>query len=316
MKVFLQAAQVTHECRAVSWTSEILRPTGFTAVLAPEHGDIRPVWEWCDWADVILVSTSWNVRLLARFASGYALASRKPLFTVVHTSAHSRPGAGSALAQESWLLELCSASTTVVGVSEWVSASIEDLAARSGVNFPIATIENGSRLDFPHQRCRGRERVLFVGRPETQKGFDLYLHLAEDPEFVGLDFHANTVSVPYARSQPTVQLRCLTTDEELRAQYESADVFLAPYRYADGSPLAILEALAAGLPIIGSSSPAVGGLLSRYGQHVVAPTYEAFRAALSDWQSGRLRIDTPDRSRVPRWDDQMQQYLDLLTSTS
>lgn len=304
------------ECRLLSWSSEILVPPGFKEVTTVECGDIREAWSLMDWATILLVPTSFNVRMLARLATTYIQHNPKPIVTVVQTSSHSDPTASSIRLQNGWLMELISSSTRTVAASEEVAEALHDLPLTCDILERIVVIENAARLSVVHSASRREKRqtVSFVGRPFPQKGFDLYLRLASDLSGIGLTFMANTVGVPISQSVQDMTVSTMLTDDELLNFFEQTDVLVAPYVYADGLPLSLLEALNCGVPVIGFDSPGVGRLLRKYAQKVIAPNYSELKRAVEDWHAGRLHLTHPPAGLVPTWDDVLARYASILKS--
>lgn len=300
-------------CQVLSWTATVLVPAG-TDVRLVEHGDAQAVWSALDAADVVVVVTSFNVRILARLVLDYLGLRAKPLITVVQTSAHSAPGSAAAAAQRAWLDGLLTASQAVVAVSDDVAGAIRAAAGRRRDLPPVVVIENAARLRTAAPSPRGSDVVGFIGRPVPQKGFPLFERLADENAHRGLRFKANTVSIPPPRPVPGIEFSYNCTDGELLGFFASVDVLVAPYRHADGLPLALQEALNCGVPVIGFDSPGVGGLLRRHGQAVIEPTYEALEAAVLAWQRGTLRISPPEPGSATGWDTQVRRYAGLIRS--
>jgi glycosyltransferase involved in cell wall biosynthesis len=102
-----------------------------------------------------------------------------------------------------------------------------------------------------------RLSVLFVGGEFVRKGGDSLLEVAMNEAFREVDFHFVTASF----SGPTpgnvhVHRGVLPNSKELLKLYQESDVFALPTR-ADYTPIAVIEALAVGLPVIATD---VGGL--------------------------------------------------------
>ncbi len=103
-----------------------------------------------------------------------------------------------------------------------------------------------------------RPRVLFVGSLRTYKQPQIVLEAAA--RFPRVDFYIagdGPLAPDLRRLVGSKSLKNLTflgplTAEHLRAEYQSADVFLFPSKW-EGSPKVILEAAACGLPVIARS---------------------------------------------------------------
>jgi glycosyltransferase involved in cell wall biosynthesis len=96
----------------------------------------------------------------------------------------------------------------------------------------------------------GRVLVLFVGRPVPKKGYDLMLaarHHDYDLVFAG-DRPKHAVDAPGVH-----HLGALRSDE-VSELYRACDVFALPST-AEGFPLTVQEAMAAGLPIVTTDDP-------------------------------------------------------------
>ena len=297
-----------YDCRVLSWSENIKLPDGFAGLCVVEHGEVRDVWAELDEAELVVVAASFNVRMLARITADYLHARPVPTVTVVQTSGHSRE-ASSVAVQECWLRELAVASQRVVAVSADVRTALSRLR-----DFPeqkIAVIENGARLAEVRPRARGREVVSFIGRPLSQKGFHLFERLVGDLAGSGITFAANTVSMPSSSPIAGVALSHALTDAELIRFFAATDLLLAPYLQADGLPLAVLEALNCGVPVIGFDVPGLGALLRRHGQLVLEPRYEALLTAVRAWRDGGLHVAAPPAGHVRHWHEQADRYLAL-----
>lgn len=310
---FLGYASRLADCRLLTWDDPVRVPEGFDAVTSVVNGDVRGAWSCLHWADVVMVVTSFNVRLLARLAEEHLRTCHTPAVTVVQTSGHSYPGSSSTNIQEQWLRGLMEASYSTVAVSEAVRSTLERLFGPSRPTPPIVVIENAARLRATAAR-RGdrRVRVSFVGRPSEQKGFPLFIRLARELRGTKMDFAANTVSVEPAEHSEGVVYSHLLDDDEMLAFFSETDLLVAPYLHADGLPLALLEAINCGVTVLGFDSPAVAPLLRRHRQAVIPPTYAALRDTVMAWHRGDLTIAAPAPGQVASWDNQFVRYVDLL----
>ena len=305
----LAHAARSYDCRLVTWSSEVKAPPQFQGLRIAYNGDARVLWSELDAADVAIVVTSFNVRLLARAAAEYLSSNRLAAVTVVQTSDHSDPSSSAVQYQERWLLTLTNASQRVVAVSTDVASNLRRVGVKHET---LVVIENGARLSVCTSRTRGRECVAFIGRPHPQKGYHLFERLARERRASRLRFRANTVSVPPTAKIAGVEYSYALSDDDLVEFFDAADLIIAPYLRADGWPLALVEGLNCGVPILGFDVPGVGPLLKRHGQIVVKPTYEALRAAIDDWAEGRLAAVGPTPGSIADWRRQIEFYLDVL----
>jgi phosphatidylinositol alpha-mannosyltransferase len=110
-----------------------------------------------------------------------------------------------------------------------------------------------------------RLRILFVGRfGEERKGFRLLLEAVALLRGAGDDVVLDVVGVgPAGRFQPRarrlgVRFHGRLCDAALAARYRAADVFCAPSIRGESFGLVLLEAMAAGCPVVASDLPGYG----------------------------------------------------------
>lgn len=310
----LRAIRRRRTVELLTWASSHAPVPRGIEVTSVDNGDTLRVWSAVARADVLAVVTSFNVRLLARAAQEVLRHTRTPTITIVQTSAHSSPAAAAASHQAHWLGGLISRSEVVVGASDAVIAGLRGLVADRPGSPPLVPIENGARLVDHVKRQRRRRNVLFIGRPTDSKGYPVFLRLASELEAEDLRFFANTVSVAPEITAPNVcYSRCLG-DEALLELFAATDLVVAPYWRADGLPLALLEAINCGVPVLGFDSPAVGPLLRRHGQLVVPCDARALIRATLEWHAGRLRVQAPRPGQVVGLLQQAERYVELITA--
>ena len=152
------------------------------------------------------------------------------------------------------------------------------MAARDYISryFPgdYRIIPNGVDLDFfqsmakPIERfCDGRPNILFVGRLEKRKGFGFLLDAfkivqAEIPQarllVVGaFDDDDKKPFVEYVRRNRIHGVRFIghVPEEELPRYYHTCDVFCAPSLGYESFGMVLVEAMAAGKPVVASAIP-------------------------------------------------------------
>ena len=140
----------------------------------------------------------------------------------------------------------------------------------------------GARFAAPERSTRtGPVNVLFVGRVGPQKGVDVLLEALSCARAAGADLRAVLVGAaesPEAWSEASrhplvqegvVRLTGALGDERI-AEYQAADVFCLPTR-ADSLPLALLEAMAAGLPVVCSAVGAIPWVLEDGASGLLVP---------------------------------------------
>lgn len=196
---------------------------------------------------------------------------------------------------------------------------------------PVQILPNGADIDVFASAARATlppgRRLLFVGRLEPRKGFPLavraFATLARDfPDLrlivigEGADRIAVQELAPDVRER--VHMLGRVTDEALPTYYRAADIFISPATGQESFGIVLVEAMAAGLPIVASdiagyrevTRDGVEGLL-------VAPADPAALAA-----GVRTLLERPDlaralgaravlRSRDFAWDNIIDQLEDV-----
>lgn len=135
---------------------------------------------------------------------------------------------------------------------------------------------------------QGPMRVLFVGNDVERKGLPT---LIEAVAALGDEAVLDVVSGDEIEARDFVRVhRGITAgSERLRELYAEADVFALP-THADAVPWAVLEAMAAGLPVVASGVGAIPEMLGTSGETVPPGDAEALAAALR-------RLSDPERRR-------------------
>jgi phosphatidylinositol alpha-mannosyltransferase len=173
--------------------------------------------------------------------------------------------------------------------------------------------------------CDGKRNVLFVGRPEKRKGLK-YLVRA----FVGVQrqlpdtrliivgagsFARYERAVHNARLQ-NVRFRANVPFDELPRYHHSSHVFCAPNTGFESQGLVLLEAMAAGLPIVASNIDGFAGVVTHgvEGLLVRPEDPQALAGALTELlrDPGRCRAMGDrgrERARFYSWDRIGQQVL-------
>lgn len=187
-----------------------------------------------------------------------------------------------------------------------VVAVSADLAERIASRVPadvaarIRVVENG--VDTASFRPReaptanARLRIMFVGRIVPDKGADVLLRAAgalarEDVEVVivgSQGFDAGAALSPYERELRSlaagvagvVTFQPFVDREALPALLQSADIFVAPSRWAEPSGLTVGEAMATGLPVVASDAGGIPSVLGDAGLLVGAGDESSLAEAL------------------------------------
>jgi glycosyltransferase involved in cell wall biosynthesis len=135
----------------------------------------------------------------------------------------------------------------------------------------IALIRNGVDESFSYSRIRdlhSKPRLLFVGRLTVQKNLPLLLAALDgvsdrfETTLVGRgELEAELKSQVRDLQLQNVRFHGAAQGNELVRLYQDADVFVLP-SVLEGMPLALLEAMASGLPIVGTDVPGTRDLVA------------------------------------------------------
>ena len=202
-----------------------------------------------------------------------------------------------------------------------VVANSEGLAALARQHDPvtdIGVIHAGADIDgiAPKQDYAGRGEVtmLFVGRLVSQKALDVLIAalakiepgikwrlilVGDGPERAALAGDAARLGVA-----DRIELRGWVAKDALPEIYRGADIFVLPSR-DEGMPNALLEAMAAGLPVVATRIAGSAEVVidQETGLLVAPEDTEALTAALLRLitsESERARFGTAGRARVAR----------------
>ncbi|GAA1943510.1 glycosyltransferase family 4 protein [Kitasatospora viridis] len=159
---------------------------------------------------------------------------------------------------------------------------------------PAESAEEVARLRDRYGLPADRVLVLFVGRLVPKKGYEL-LRKAADPAYDLVFVGTGAAADGQDAAEGAHHLGALTPDQVAEV-YRACDVFALPST-AEGFPLTVQEAMAAGLPVVTTDDP---------GYTPYALDREA--VSLLPRDAGRLRAelvalaaDPPRRRRMGRW---------------
>ena len=179
----------------------------------------------------------------------------------------------------------------------------------------------------------GKRNILFLGRLEKRKGLPYLLQAykrvkREQPEtrliIVGGDGGLRRGAERYARDNELddVVFTGYVSDEEKARYFRTADVYCAPNTGSESLGIVLLEAMAAGTPVVGSRIEGFADVLTNGRQGLLVPPRdpEELASALS-----RLIADAGMREEMGKeaartasqysWDQQARKVLDFYEET-
>jgi len=169
----------------------------------------------------------------------------------------------------------------------------------NGVDLSRFTVTLGQAPATP-PAPRARRRVLFVGRfGEARKGFRVLLDAAARLAAAGRPLDVLVVGggprarLAAAAARAGVTFAGRLSDEALAAAYRDADLFCAPSLGGESFGMVLVEAMAAGCPVVASDIP--GYAEATRGAAVLSPPGDA--AALAD-RLWRVASDDALRARL------------------
>jgi glycosyltransferase involved in cell wall biosynthesis len=200
----------------------------------------------------------------------------------------------------------------VMAWTEWNAAALRDEYGMEEAR--LETIHPGLDAAWWSEAASAREpgregpmRVLFVGNDVGRKGLDSLVEAVSRLEGEAVLDVVSGDEIP-VRDFIQVHRGISAGTEELRAIYAAADVLALPTR-ADAVPWAVLEAMAAGLPVVASDVGAIGELLGGHGELVAPGDIDGLAAALRNLADPerRRRLGAGARERVAeRYDSAVQ----------
>jgi phosphatidyl-myo-inositol alpha-mannosyltransferase len=182
-----------------------------------------------------------------------------------------------------------------------VSAAARDFVAQV-LPGPYDLIPNAIDSSGYQVGERGGRRIAFVGRPDPRKGLPVLLEALERlPEDVTLDVVGSNGDLG-----PRVRTHGQASDDERRGVLARADVLCAPSLGGESFGVVLLEAMAAGLPVVASDIPGYAAVLPPECGRLVPPgdagaLARALEQLLED-DALRARLGGAGRREAQRYD--------------
>jgi glycosyltransferase involved in cell wall biosynthesis len=200
-----------------------------------------------------------------------------------------------------------------------VHALVErDLRKYFRLSRTVAVIENALDPDVierysaaPESRSTSGFTALWVGQADHRKGLDVALRALSLARQRVPELTLMVAGVPARNGYEGVEWLGVVPPDEIVRAYRRADVLLFPTRY-EAHPLVVLEAMAAGLPLIVSDAVPPGMVIEgRNGFVIAGHGPEDYAAALL-----RLHRDTALRARIGRDNHQDVQRFNQATAAA
>src|SRR5580692_2872204 len=166
----------------------------------------------------------------------------------------------------------------------------------------IEVVGNGVDCEFFADNAQSNEKrdVLYMGRMDYHANIDAALHFAKTTWPL---IHARRpeLRLVIVGAQPTQQVRELASDnvvvtgtvDDVRPYYHSALVSVVPLRVGGGTRLKVLEAMAAGTPVVSTTLGAEGLAVTNGKDILIADAPETMADAVVSMQ-----IDSPQRQEL------------------
>jgi glycosyltransferase involved in cell wall biosynthesis len=180
-----------------------------------------------------------------------------------------------------------------------------------GLSAPIVVIENAldpeafeRYASAPEPRGESRFTALWVGQADHRKGLDVALEAVELARRRVPELRLTIAGVPARGGFEGVDWLGVVPPDEIAQAYRRADVLLFPTRY-EAHPLVVLEAMAAGLPVVVSDAVPSDMVADGRNGFVIAghrpPDYAAALLRLHDDAAYRGEMGRRNRQDVQRF---------------
>lgn len=152
---------------------------------------------------------------------------------------------------------------------------------RNGIDLELFRPASSEERETARRRLGldpSRPLALFVGRFVEKKGIDTLLDAA-DGSFDLLLCGSGTL--PAKQVKPAVRVLRDVPREQMPMVYQAADVFVLP-SCGEGFPVAMMEAMASGLPVVAARDPAYDAYATELEMLQTEPDAVSIRAALAE----------------------------------
>ncbi|MDX2160922.1 MAG: glycosyltransferase [bacterium] len=196
---------------------------------------------------------------------------------------------------------------TVIGLTADETAEAARFWARFGAAAAFHTVPNGVNaeewVNLPGgEAFRARHGlgaaplILFLGRLHPRKGIGVLIQAFQragipDARLVIAGPDEGVLDGLRAQPDPSVILTGYLDDAGRKAALAAADVFVLPALAGEGLPMAALEALAAGVPVVLSPACHLPEVVDYQAGRIVEPEPDALAAALRDLVADRAALD-------------------------
>jgi len=205
--------------------------------------------------------TLFSVKLMQRIPTVLSLDTTPINFNTIATAYDSIPPQGSlARLKSAWYRSIFHKAVALVTWSNWVKQSLEQDYGVDGSKVKVIPPGVNLRQWSPTIKEIGQNgtlRLLFVGKDFERKGGKVLLNAFNQglADFCRLDIVTSDESV-CSEGAVHVHRGLKPNSQPLKQLFAEADIFVFP-TLGDATPLAILEAMASGLPVV---TTAVGAL--------------------------------------------------------
>ncbi len=269
--------------------------------------------------DLLHIHGPWNYPAYA--AARAARRAAKPYVVTVHGTLgpeHLKHKRTKKRLYGAWVRKILNAAAAVQALTEDERHIIQGF----GVSAPVVTLPNGVSLEdftdlppgdvferyYPH--LHGKTVILYLGRLHPLKGLDLLIEAARLLATRRTDFHVVIAGpdpegyqdhlerlLDVGELREKVSFTGMLTGERKKAALSRADIFVLP-SYAEGFSMALLEAMACGLPVVITPQCHLPEVARARAGLVVEPQAEALALAMQRLaENPRLRAEMGENAR-------------------